>query len=168
MCMSCRSLFLLFHLVIVFNVFIINVSLMSTFFFSRVINAINFRTFVTITQLLSQERKRTRSYWRAMLSKQKSFGQHFSTQTRHVLWRKTSERTRQHNDQMKKEKQRSTRHTHKTKDLVTGTPLKTGSECYAKQTKKLRPTFFYTNPSCVVKKDQRTYTSQFSYCHNCK
>ena len=32
---------------------------------------------------------------------------------------------RQHNDQKKKDKQRSTKHTHKTKDHVTRTPLKT-------------------------------------------
>ena len=30
---------------------------------------------------------------------------------------------RQHNDQMKKDKQRSTKHIHKTKDRVTRTPL---------------------------------------------
>ena len=33
---------------------------------------------------------------------------------------------RQHNDQKKKDKQRSTKHTHKTKDHVTRTPLKMG------------------------------------------
>ena len=36
------------------------------------------------------------------------------------------ERTRQHNGQKKKDKRRSTKHTHKTKDRVTRTPLKTG------------------------------------------
>ena len=35
---------------------------------------------------------------------------------------------RQHNDQKKKDKQRSTKHTHKTKDRVTRTALKTGGE----------------------------------------
>jgi hypothetical protein len=35
---------------------------------------------------------------------------------------------RQHNDQKKKYKQRSTKHTHKTKNRVTWTPLKTGGE----------------------------------------
>ena len=35
---------------------------------------------------------------------------------------------RQHNGQKKKDKQRSTKHTHKTKDQVTQTPLKTGGE----------------------------------------
>ena len=35
-------------------------------------------------------------------------------------------KNRQHNGQMKKYKQRSTKHTHKTKDRVTRTPLKTG------------------------------------------
>ena len=33
---------------------------------------------------------------------------------------------RQHNSQKKKDKQRSTKHTHKTKNLVTWTPLKSG------------------------------------------
>ena len=32
----------------------------------------------------------------------------------------------QHNGQKKKDKQRSTKHTHKTRDPVTRTPLKTG------------------------------------------
>jgi hypothetical protein len=39
------------------------------------------------------------------------------------------QKNRQHNDQKKKiqkDKQRSTKHTHKTKDQVTRTPLKTG------------------------------------------
>ena len=35
---------------------------------------------------------------------------------------------RQHNDQKKKDKQRSTKHTHKTKDHVTRTPLKTNND----------------------------------------
>ena len=39
-----------------------------------------------------------------------------------------SKKNRQHNGQEKKYKQRSTRHTHKTKDRVTRTPLKTGGE----------------------------------------
>jgi hypothetical protein len=36
------------------------------------------------------------------------------------------ERTRQHNGQKKKDKHQSTKHTHKSKDRVTRTPLKTG------------------------------------------
>ena len=39
-----------------------------------------------------------------------------------------SKKNRQHNGQKKKNKQRSTRHTHKTKDRVTQTPLKTRGE----------------------------------------
>jgi len=35
---------------------------------------------------------------------------------------------RQHNGQTKKDKQRYTKHTHKTKDRVTRTPLNTGCE----------------------------------------
>ena len=38
-----------------------------------------------------------------------------------------SKKNRQHNGKKKKDKQRSTKHTHKTKDQVTRTPLKTGS-----------------------------------------
>ena len=37
-----------------------------------------------------------------------------------------SQKNRQHNGQKKKDKQRSTKHTHKTKDQVTRTPLETG------------------------------------------
>jgi hypothetical protein len=37
-------------------------------------------------------------------------------------------KNRQHSGQMKKYKQRSTKHTHKPKDRVTRTPLKTGGE----------------------------------------
>ena len=39
-----------------------------------------------------------------------------------------STKNRQHNDQTKKGKQRSAKHTHKAKDRVTRTPLKTGGE----------------------------------------
>jgi hypothetical protein len=38
-------------------------------------------------------------------------------------------KNRQHNGQKKKYKQRSTKHTHKTKDRVTGTPLKSHNKC---------------------------------------
>ena len=44
---------------------------------------------------------------------------------------RTSKKNRQHNDQKKKvqkDKQRSAKHTHKTKDRVTRTTLKTGGE----------------------------------------
>jgi hypothetical protein len=37
-----------------------------------------------------------------------------------------SKKNRQHNGQQKKDKQRSTNNTHKTKDRVARTPLKTG------------------------------------------
>ena len=39
-----------------------------------------------------------------------------------------SKKNRQHNGQKEKDKQRSTKHTNKTKDRVTQTPLKTGGE----------------------------------------
>ena len=45
-----------------------------------------------------------------------------------VIRIRISKENRQHNDQKKKDKQRSTKHTHKTKDRVTRTPLKTGGE----------------------------------------
>jgi hypothetical protein len=39
-----------------------------------------------------------------------------------------SKKDRQYNGQKKKDKQPSTKHTHKTKDRVTRTPLKTGGD----------------------------------------
>ena len=46
--------------------------------------------------------------------------------TKGVIRIRKSSKNRQHNGQKKKDKQRSTRHAHKTKDRVTQTPLKTG------------------------------------------
>jgi hypothetical protein len=46
--------------------------------------------------------------------------------TKGVIRIRKSMKDRQHNGQMKNDKQRSTKHTHKTKDQVTRTPLKTG------------------------------------------
>jgi hypothetical protein len=48
--------------------------------------------------------------------------------TKGVIRIRKSEKNRQHNDQKKKNKELSTKHTHKTKDRVTRTPLKTGGE----------------------------------------
>ena len=53
--------------------------------------------------------------------------------TKGVIRIRRSKKNRQHNGQKKnskiqKDKQRSIKHTHKTKDLVTRTPLKTGGE----------------------------------------
>jgi hypothetical protein len=51
--------------------------------------------------------------------------------TKGVIRIRISEKKRQHNDQkekVQKNKQRSTKHTHKTKDRATRTPLKTGGE----------------------------------------
>jgi hypothetical protein len=45
-----------------------------------------------------------------------------------VIRIRKSSKNRQHNGQQKKNKQRSTRHTHKTKDRVIQTPLKTMGE----------------------------------------
>ena len=48
--------------------------------------------------------------------------------TKGVMRIHKSKNNRQNNGQKKKDKQRSTKHTHKTKDRVTRTPLKTGGE----------------------------------------
>jgi hypothetical protein len=51
--------------------------------------------------------------------------------TKGVIRIRISEKKRQHNDQkekVQKNKQRSTKDTHKTKDRATRTPLKTGGE----------------------------------------
>ena len=48
--------------------------------------------------------------------------------TKGVIRIRKSKKNRQHNGQKRKDKQRSTRHAHKTKDRVTQTPLKTGGE----------------------------------------
>ena len=48
--------------------------------------------------------------------------------TKEVIRICKSKKNRQHNGQKKKDKQRFTKHTHKTKDRVTRTPLKTGGE----------------------------------------
>ena len=45
-----------------------------------------------------------------------------------VIRIRTSKKNRQHNGQKKKDKQRSTKHTYKTKDRVTRNPLKTWDE----------------------------------------
>jgi hypothetical protein len=56
-----------------------------------------------------------------------SFEEEFED-TKEVIRIRKSKKNRQHNGQKKKGKQRSTKHTHKTKDRVTRTPLKTGGE----------------------------------------
>ena len=48
--------------------------------------------------------------------------------TKGVIRIRISKKDRQHNGQKKKDKQRSTKHTQKTKDRVTRTPLKSGDE----------------------------------------
>ena len=48
--------------------------------------------------------------------------------TKYVIRIRASKKNRQHNGQKKKDKQRSTKHTHKTKDRIRGTPLETGGE----------------------------------------
>jgi hypothetical protein len=46
--------------------------------------------------------------------------------TKGVIIIRISKKNRQHNGQKKNDKQRSTKHAHKTKDRVTRTPLKPG------------------------------------------
>ena len=46
--------------------------------------------------------------------------------TKGVIRFRKWKKNRQHNGQKKKNKKRSTKHTHQTKDLVTQTPLKQG------------------------------------------
>ena len=48
--------------------------------------------------------------------------------TKGEIRNRISKKNRQYNAQKKKDKQRSTKHTYKTKDRVTRTPLKTGGE----------------------------------------
>ena len=48
--------------------------------------------------------------------------------TKGVIRIRKSKKDRQHNGQKKKNKQRSTKHSHKTKDRVTQIPLKIGGE----------------------------------------
>jgi len=48
--------------------------------------------------------------------------------TKEVIGIRMSKKDRQHNGQMKKDKQRSSKHIHRTKYRVTRTPLKTGDE----------------------------------------
>jgi hypothetical protein len=60
-----------------------------------------------------------------MAKRKSTKGQEEFEDTKGVIWIRISKKNRQHNDQKKKDKQRSTKHTHKTKDRVTRTPLKT-------------------------------------------
>jgi hypothetical protein len=58
-------------------------------------------------------------------------GQEEFENTKGTIRIRKSKKNKQHNDQeenVHKDKQRSTKHTHKTKDRVTRTPLKTGGE----------------------------------------
>ena len=77
-----------------------------------------------------------------------------------------SMKNRQHNDQKKKDKQRSTKHTHKTKDRVTRTPLKTGGErrcsgrvssSFSTSGSGIRRVNLITNPFINKKKQQHTF-----------
>jgi hypothetical protein len=50
--------------------------------------------------------------------------------TKGVIRSRKLKNNRQHNNQKKNDKQRSTKHIHKTKDRVTRTPLKAGGELW--------------------------------------
>ena len=63
-----------------------------------------------------------------MAKRKSTKGQEEFEDTKGVIRIFISKKNRQHNGQKKKYKQLSTKHTYKTKDRVTRTPLKTGGE----------------------------------------
>ena len=89
-----------------------------------------------------------------------------------IIRNRISKKNRQHNGQKKKYKQRSTKHTHKAKDRVTRTPLKTGGElrcsgrvnssCSASDTRRVN---LVTNPviSHERGKDREVFTRSGIY-----
>ena len=77
---------------------------------------------------------------------------------------------RQHNGQKKKDKQRSTKHTHKTKDRVTRTQLKTGGElsCSGRvssscSTSGIRRVNLVTNPVISHELGKRSVYDKFEH-----
>ena len=74
---------------------------------------------------LDNDRRRSNSYVRE--SGRGQLKDEFED-TKGVIRIRISKKNRQHNGQEKKYKQRSTKHTHKTKDRVIRAPLKTGGE----------------------------------------
>jgi hypothetical protein len=92
--------------------------------------------------------------------------------TKGVIRIRISKNNRQRNGQKKKYKQRSTKHTHKTKDRVTRTPLKTGGElrCSGKwssscTTSGTRRVNLVTSPgiSHAWEKDRGVFTTSGTY-----
>ena len=69
-----------------------------------------------------------RTFQRCFQQSFDSFGQEELEDTEVAMRNRISKKNRQHNGQKKKYKQRSTKHTYKYKDRVTGTPLQTGGE----------------------------------------
>jgi hypothetical protein len=89
-----------------------------------------------------------------------------------VIRMRKSKKDRRHNGQKKKDRQRSSKYTHKTKDWVTRTPLKTGGElrCSGRvssscSTSGTRRVNLVTNP--VVNhewgKDRKVFTASGTY-----
>ena len=74
--------------------------------------------------------------------------------TKGVIRNRKSYNDRHRNGQRQKDKQRSTKHTHKTKDPVTRTPLKTGMDSVEK----------YREIKCITQKETRQ--SHWNYVNN--
>ena len=97
-----------------------------------------------------------------------------STRPLSIIWNQANQisKNRQHNGQKKKYKHRSTKHTYKTKDRVTRTPLKTGGEirrsgrvsssCSSSCTRRIN---IFTNPAVSHEwgKDREVYTKSGTY-----
>jgi hypothetical protein len=99
--------------------------------------------------------------------------------TKGVIIIRISKKNRQHNGQKKKvrkDKQRSTKHTHTTKDRVTRTPLKSGRISSSRSASGTRRVNLVTNPviSHGRGKDREVFTTSGTYpwsfvtqiCHN--
>ena len=88
--------------------------------------------------------------------------------TKGVIIIRISKKNRQHNGQKKKvrkDKQRSTKHTHTTKDRVTRTPLKSGRISSSRSASGTRRVNLVTNPviSHGRGKDREVFTTSGTY-----
>ena len=88
--------------------------------------------------------------------------------TKGVIIIRISKKNRQHNGQKKKvrkDKQRSTKHTHTTKDRVTRTPLKSGRISSSRSASGTRRVNLVTNPviSHERGKDREVFTTSGTY-----
>ena len=92
--------------------------------------------------------------------------------TKGLIRIRISKKNKQHNGQKKKNKKRFTKHTYKTKDRVTRTPLKTGGEfrysgrvgrsCSTRETRRVN---LVTNPAIIPEwgKDWEVFTTSGTY-----